>query len=183
MNPDRLQPSRTVVPSSVFVARGAVVAGDVQVGEQASIWFAAVVRADTEGIRIGARTNVQDGCVLHADPGFPCEIGVGVTIGHRAVVHGARVGDGCMIGMGALLLNGAEVGPRSLVGAGALLVGGRRHPSEHLILGSPAKAVRPLTAEEIADLERSAAHYVQAASAWRAAGWDARTPPDETGGR
>jgi len=171
MEPFRLHPSRTVVPPSVFVARGAVVAGDVQVGERASIWFAAVVRGDTEAIRIGPRTNIQDGCVVHADPGFPCVLGADVTLGHRAVVHGARIGDETMVGMGAVVLNGATVGSQALIGAGALLVGGRDYPGGHLILGSPAKAVRPLTDEEIAGLRRSAQHYVEAGAAWRDAGW------------
>lgn len=171
MNPDRLRPECTLVHPTAFVASGAVVAGEVRLGPQSSVWFHAVVRGDTERIDVGARCNVQDGAVLHADPGFPCVLFEEVTVGHRAIVHGAEVGPGAMIGMGAILLNGARVGAGSLVGAGALLPGGRDYPPGHLILGSPATPVRRLTEDEIEGLKRSAAHYVEAARHWRDAGF------------
>src|SRR5580693_4230045 len=102
---------------TVFLAPGSVVVGDVTIGEQSSVWFQAVIRGDTEAIRIGRRSNVQDGAVLHADPGFPCSLGDGVTVGHRAIVHGATVADNVTIGMGAIVLNGAKIGADSIVGA------------------------------------------------------------------
>lgn len=166
----RLDPARTVIASSAFIARDAIVVGDVVIGEDASVWFGAVLRGDTEAIRIGARSNVQDGTVVHADPSFPTLVGDGVTIGHRAIVHGARIGDGAMIGMGAILLNGVEVGPRCLVGAGSLLVPGRTYPAGHLVLGSPARVVRSLRGDELDDLAWSAGHYVDAGRAFAAAG-------------
>lgn len=166
----RLDPGHTVIAPTAFIARGAVVVGDVVVGDDVSVWFGAVIRGDTEAIRIGARSNVQDGTVVHADPDFPTVVGDGVTIGHRAIVHGARIGDGAMIGMGAILLNGVEVGARCLVGAGALLVPGRLYPAGHLVVGSPARAVRSLRGEEIERLAWSADHYVEAGRAFAAAG-------------
>ncbi len=167
----RLKSHPTVVAASAFVARGAVVVGDVVVGEQASVWFSAVVRGDTESIRVGARSNIQDGAVVHADPGFPSWIGDDVTIGHRAIVHGSQIGAQTLVGMGAILMNGVKVGPRCLIGAGALLTTGREFEADSLILGSPAKAVRKLTEAELADVIDSARHYVDASRAFLAADW------------
>lgn len=166
-----LDPALRRVHPSAFVARGALVWGDVHLGADVSVWFGSVIRGDTEAIRIGPRSNIQDGTVIHADPGFVVQIGQGVTIGHRCVIHGATVGDGAMIGMGSVLLNGCVIGARSIVGAGALVPGGRSYPEEHLILGSPARAIRALRPDEIEGLERSAQHYVDAGEAWRAAGF------------
>lgn len=167
----RLKSHRAVVDPSAFVAQGAVVVGDVVLGEQSSVWFSAVVRGDTESIRVGARANIQDGAVVHADPGFPTVIGDEVTVGHRAIVHGAELGAQTLVGMGAILMNGVKVGPRCLIGAGALLTSGREFPADSLILGSPAKAVRPLTDAERADVIDSARHYVDASRAFLADGW------------
>jgi carbonic anhydrase/acetyltransferase-like protein (isoleucine patch superfamily) len=167
----RLDPGLTRVDPSAFVARGAVVVGDVVVGADASVWFGAVLRGDVEQLVVGARANVQDGAIVHADPGFPARIGDDVTIGHRVVVHGATVGEGSLIGMGAILLNGAEIGPRTLVGAGALVPGGKRFPPGVLLLGSPVRVVRDLTEAELADLVASTTSYVEKGRAFRAAGW------------
>ncbi len=167
-----LDPRLTVVASSAFIARGAILVGDVQVGEEASVWFGCVLRGDVAPLRIGARVNLQEGTIVHADPGFPVEIGDGVTVGHRCVVHGAKIGAGSLIGMGAILLNGVNVGPDCLVGAGALLVPGQDYTAPgQLILGSPAKVARPLRPEERENLTASTLDYVAKARAMREAGW------------
>lgn len=143
-----------------WVAPGAQVIGDVQVGEDVSIWFNAVVRADNEPLTIGARTNVQDGAVLHSDPGSPLTIGEGVTIGHKVMLHGCTIGDNSLIGINAVVLNRAVIGKNSIVGAGALVPEGKVYPDGVLLLGQPARVVRELTPEQIDGLRASAAHYV-----------------------
>jgi carbonic anhydrase/acetyltransferase-like protein (isoleucine patch superfamily) len=160
-HPEKIHPS-------AFVAQGAVVVGDVTLGEDVGIWFNSTLRGDVEAIVVGPRTNIQEGCILHADPGYPCLIGSGVTVGHGAVVHGARVGDNVLIGIRAVLLNGAEVGENSIVGACALLTEGKTYPPNALILGVPAKVVRELTPDEIAGNRAGAARYVQRAQAFKA---------------
>ena len=147
------------VSDPVFVAPGAHVVGDVALGPDVGVWFGAVIRGDVAPIRIGARTNIQDGAVLHADPGFPLEIGEGCTIGHRAIVHGCTVGDNTLIGMGATVLNGARIGADCLVGAGALVTEGKEFPDGSLIVGAPAKVVRSLDAAAIEGLRQSAERY------------------------
>ena len=151
----------------VFVAPDAHVVGRVQLGAEVGIWFGAVLRGDVADIAVGARTNVQDGAVLHADAGFPLEIGEGCTIGHRAIVHGCTIGDNSLIGMGATVLNGARIGRDCLVGAGALVTEGKAFPDGSLILGVPAKVVRALDAAAIEGLRRSAEHYVANARRFR----------------
>jgi carbonic anhydrase/acetyltransferase-like protein (isoleucine patch superfamily) len=145
---------------SVWVAPGAYVIGRVRLGAGASVWFGAVLRGDNEEMRVGARTNIQDGAVLHSDPGFPLTIGEGVTIGHRAIVHGCTIGDNALIGMGATVLNGARIGRNCIVGANALVKEGAEFPDGSLIVGMPAKAIRSLDAAGAADLRRLAEHYV-----------------------
>lgn len=152
---------------SAWIAEGAIVVGDVYLGEEASVWFNAVIRGDTETLRIGARSNIQDLSMLHADPGFPVIIGEDCTIGHRVIVHGAKIGNGSLIGMGAILLNGAEIGEQSLVGAGALVTQGKKFPPRSLILGSPAKIVRKLTETDLQSIAASSAHYVENAKKHR----------------
>lgn len=149
-----------LVHDSVFLAPGAVVVGDVTIGEDSSVWFNAVLRGDTAPIRIGRRTNIQDCSVLHADEGFPCTLGDGVTIGHSAVVHGAEVGDNVMIGMRAVVMNGACIGENSLIAVGAVVVEGMQVPPGSLVMGLPGRIKRALTPEEIARIEAAAAHYV-----------------------
>ena len=149
--------------TNVFVAESADVIGNVIIGEDSSVWYQAVIRGRMNGgepIRIGSRTNVQDGCFLHQDPSFPLTIGDDVTIGHRAVVHGCTIGDNCLIGMGAIIMNGAVIGDNCLIGAGAMVTQNTVVPEGQLVLGSPAKIRRPLTEEEIASIRESAAHYV-----------------------
>lgn len=143
-----------------WVAPDAHVIGEVILHEDVNIWFGAVLRGDNEPITIGARSNIQEGAMLHADPGFPCTVGADVTVGHHAILHGCTVGDGALIGMGATLLNGAKIGPGCLVGANALVTEGKEFPPNTLILGSPAKAARALDPEAAARLRTSAEHYV-----------------------
>lgn len=145
---------------SYWVAPGAQLIGDVEIGEGVGIWFNAAVRGDNEPIRIGARTNVQDGAVLHSDYGAPLSIGAGCTIGHAAVIHGCTIGDNVLVGMGATILNRAVIGADSLVGANALVTEGKQFPPRSLIVGAPAKAVRELTHEEVEGLRASADGYV-----------------------
>lgn len=144
----------------VWIAPSADVCGAVTLGEDVSIWFGAVVRADNEPMRIGARSNIQDGAVLHSDPGSPLTIGDGVTVGHRAVLHGCTIGDNSLIGIGAIVLNRAVIGANSLVGAGTLVPEGKVFPDGVLLLGQPARVARELTPEQIEGLRLSAAHYV-----------------------
>lgn len=148
------------VHDSAWVAPNAQVMGDVTMGEHSSLWYGAVARGDTATITIGARSNVQDGSVLHADRGAPLTIGEGVTVGHQAVLHGCTVGDGSLIGIGAVVLNHARIGRHCLVGAGSLVTEGKVFPDGVMIMGSPAKVVRELTPEQIEGLRQSAAHYV-----------------------
>jgi len=147
-------------PERVYIAPGAHVIGRVHLGLDVSIWFNVVIRGDNDLITIGDRTNIQDGAIVHADPGAPATIGADCTIGHRAIVHGATVGEGSLIGMGATVLNGAVIGARSLVGANALVTEGKVFPEGSLIVGAPAKLVRVLSPEEIEGLRLSAAGYV-----------------------
>jgi carbonic anhydrase/acetyltransferase-like protein (isoleucine patch superfamily) len=154
---------------TVFVATHAIVVGDVTLAAEGSVWFHATLRGDVEPIRIGPRTNIQEGAVLHVDPGYPVTIGAGVTVGHRAIVHGATVGDNVIIGMGSTVLNGAVIGENSIVGANALVTEGKHFPPGSLILGSPAKVVRALTADEIERIRQGAATYVARADAFKRA--------------
>ena len=159
------------IAPDAFIAPGAFVVGDVTLGAGSSVWFNATLRGDVERIIVGAGSNIQEGCILHADPGYACIIGQGVTVGHGAVVHGAQVGDNCIIGIRAVLLNGAVVGENSIVGACALLTEGKTYPANSLILGIPAKVVRELTTEEIEANRNSAQRYMERAAAFgRAAG-------------
>lgn len=155
------------VPESAWVADTADVIGRVTLGEDASVWFGAVLRGDTEALSLGARSNAQDGSVLHADPGFPLVIGDDVTIGHQVMLHGCSIGDGSLIGIQAVILNGARIGRQCLVGAGAVVTEGKEFPDGSLILGAPAKAVRQLTPEQLAGLAQSAAHYRANAQRYR----------------
>ncbi len=152
---------------SAYVAPGAVVVGSVTLAPGASVWFAAVVRADDERIEIGEGTNVQDGAVLHADPGFPVLLGPRTSVGHHAVVHGATVGSGCLIGIGARVLNGARIGSGSIVGAGAVVTEGTLVPEGVLLLGVPARVARSLGDAERAAVLATAERYVARAGRYR----------------
>ena len=155
------------VAASAWVADGAHVAGKVELGEDVGIWFGAVLRAETDPIRIGNRSNVQDGAVMHADPGFPATVGENVTVGHQAMLHGCTIGDGTLIGVQAILLNGSRIGKNCIIGAGSLVPLGREYPDSSLIFGRPAKVVRALTEDELAFLQRAAQLYVEKARRFR----------------
>ena len=148
------------VADSAWVADSAQVMGHVTLAEGSSVWFGAVIRGDTETLTVGAGSNVQDTAVLHADHGFPLVIGERVTVGHQVMLHGCTIGDESLIGIGAVVLNGAKIGKNCLVGAGALVTEGKEFPDGSMIIGSPAKAVRELTPEQIEGLRQSAQHYI-----------------------
>lgn len=143
-----------------FVADTAALIGNVILEAHASVWFGAVLRGDNEPITIGTGSNVQDGVVMHTDPGFPLTLGANVTVGHMAMLHGCTVGDNSLVGINAVVLNGARIGRNCLIGAGALVPEGREIPDGSLVIGSPGKVKRELTADEIAGLTRSAEGYV-----------------------
>jgi carbonic anhydrase/acetyltransferase-like protein (isoleucine patch superfamily) len=158
----RLADARVLTPGKdrSWVAPNAVALGKVELCEDASVWFGAVLRGDNELIRVGARSNVQDGCVLHTDPGFPLDIGEDCTIGHMVMLHGCTIGSGSLVGIGSIVLNGAKIGAGSLVGANTLITEGKEFPPRSMILGSPGKVVRQLTEEESERLKASAGRYV-----------------------
>ena len=142
-----------------YIAPGARLIGNVTLGEAAGIWFNAVLRGDNEPIVIGPGSNVQDGCVLHTDPGFPLTLGADVTVGHGAVLHGCTIGEGTLIGMGAVVLNGAVIGKGCLIGANALVTEGKEIPDHSMVLGQPAKVIRPVDPAMAAELRRAAEIY------------------------
>ncbi len=149
-----------VLGRNVYIARGAVVVGDVTLGDGASVWHNAVLRGDINRIVVGAGSNIQDNCVLHLADDYPCIVGDYVTVGHSAIVHACVIGNQCLIGMGAVILDGAEVGEQCLVGAGALITQQSKIPSGSLVLGAPAKVVRPLTSEERGGIKYWAEKYM-----------------------
>lgn len=149
------------IPPSCWIAPDAAVIGNVRLGQDAGVWFNAVLRGDNDRIDIGARTNIQDLAMVHVDPGFPVTIGEGCTIGHRAIVHGCTIGDNTLIGMGAVILNGARIGRNCLIGAGAIVTEGKEIPDGSLVIGAPGKVVRDLTEAQIEGLRRSARAYVE----------------------
>ncbi len=156
------------ISDSAWVADSAQVIGTVELGDDTSVWFGTVIRGDTATIQIGQRTNIQDLSVLHADVGKPLTIGDDVTVGHKVMLHGCTVGDGSLIGIGAIVLNGAKIGKGCLVGAGSLVTEGKEFPDGSMIMGSPAKVVRQLTPEQLEGLLQSARHYVDNARRYRA---------------
>ena len=147
------------IDGDAFVAPTAVVVGAVSMGPRASIWYGAVARADSETIEIGADSNVQDGCTLHSDPGFPLILGRGVTVGHRVVLHGARVDDDVLVGMGSVVMNGAHIGSGSIVAAGAVVTQGTEVPPGSVVAGIPAKVVRQATDDDLQHIRGNAASY------------------------
>ncbi|RKP50428.1 gamma carbonic anhydrase family protein [Trinickia fusca] len=149
------------IHESVFLADTATIIGRVTLEENASVWFGAALRGDNEPITIGAGSNVQEGSVLHTDPGYPLVVGADVTIGHQAMLHGCTIHEGSLIGIQAIILNGAVIGRNCLVGAGAVVTEGKVFPDRSLILGSPARVVRELSDEDVVRLRQSAAIYVK----------------------
>lgn len=159
----QLEHTAPEVHATAWVAETAVVVGKVTLGENVGVWYGAVLRGDNDRISVGANSNVQDGSVLHTDHGVPLTIGANVTVGHQVTLHGCTIGDGSLIGLQSVVLNGAKIGRNCLVGAGSLVTEGKEFPDGVLIVGRPAKVVRELTPDQIANLQRSADHYVQQA--------------------
>jgi gamma-carbonic anhydrase len=155
------------VHPSVYLAEGAFLIGDVDLAEDVSIWFTAVLRADINRISVGARTNIQDGAIVHVTHELPTFIGDEVTVGHRAIVHACSIGDCCLVGMGSVVLDGAIVGPHCLIAAGAVVLQEARIPEGSLVAGVPGRVVRQLTGVEKLQLKESALHYVEYARAFR----------------
>jgi len=156
------------IPSSAYVADEATVIGKVTLGEGVSVWPGAVIRGDNEPIKIGDGSNVQDGAVLHTDPGFPLTIGANVTIGHQAMLHGCTIGDGSLIGIQSVVMNGAAIGKDCLVAAGAVVTEGKQFPDRSLILGVPAKVARELSDEAIAKMHAGTESYVKRQQMYKA---------------
>lgn len=156
------------IHSSCFVAENASIYGDVTLEKDANIWFSAVIRGDSNSIHIGRGSNIQDNCTLHANPGqSPVEIGEYVTVGHNAVLHGCKVGDCSLIGIGAIILDDVEIGSETIIGAGSLVTANKKIPSGVLCMGSPAKIIRELTTEERKTLKETAKHYVEFAEDYK----------------
>ena len=147
------------IDASAYVAESANIIGKAEVHANASVWFDVTIRGDNETITVGENSNVQEGCILHTDPGYPLTIGKNVTVGHQAMLHGCTIADGSLIGIQAVILNGAKIGRNCLVGAGALVTEGKEFPDDSLIIGSPARLVRTLDAASAERLRESAAHY------------------------
>jgi carbonic anhydrase/acetyltransferase-like protein (isoleucine patch superfamily) len=149
------------IDPSAYVTETANVIGKAKVEANTNIWFDVTIRGDNELITIGENSNVQEGCILHTDPGFPLTIEKNVTVGHQAMLHGCTIGEGSLVGIQAVILNGAKIGKNCLVGAGALVTEGKEFPDNSLIIGTPAKAVRTLTEEDISRMQRNTANYVK----------------------
>jgi carbonic anhydrase/acetyltransferase-like protein (isoleucine patch superfamily) len=157
----------TLLGEGHFIAPNAAVIGDVVLHENATVWFGCVLRGDADRIEIGAGSNIQDGAVMHADPGFPLTVGENVTVGHNAMLHGCSIGDGSLVGIGAIVLNGAKVGRRCLIGANALVTEGMEVPDGSLVLGSPARIKSQLSQEQQQALELNAGHYIRNGQRYR----------------
>lgn len=155
------------VDEKAYVAPGATVIGRVELHAESSVWPGAVIRGDNEPIVVGQGSNVQDGAVLHTDPGCPLTVGQRVTVGHQVMLHGCTVEDGALIGIQAIVLNNAVIGKNCLVGAGAVVTEGKVFPERSLILGAPARVVRPLTDEEVANLQRNSRTYIERAQEFK----------------
>jgi carbonic anhydrase/acetyltransferase-like protein (isoleucine patch superfamily) len=154
---------KTRIASTARIAREAVIVGDVTIGEKSSVWYYSVLRGDESSITIGNETNIQENCMIHVSHDHPAVVGDGVTVGHHAILHSCKVGDGSLIGMGAILLDGAEIGQECLVAAGSLVTGKTKVPDGSMVMGSPAKVVRKLTEEEKQGLRESRETYVRLA--------------------
>ena len=157
-----------MIDPSVFIARGAIVLGDVDLGKDASVWYNAVIRGDTDKISIGDQTNIQDLTMIHADPGIPCVVGNRVTVGHRVILHGCTIEDDCLIGMGAIVLNRVHVGRGSVIGAGAVLLEGTEVPPGSVVVGIPGRVKGQVDAATFERLEHGWRHYVDQARRHRA---------------
>lgn len=156
-----------VIHQDAFIAPGAVVVGAVTIGEGASFWYQCVARGDINRIHIGPRSNIQDGTIIHVSDNFPAVIGTDVSVGHRAIIHACEIGDGTLVGMGAIVMDGVVIGPRCIIGAGSLVTKGMQAPEGSLVVGAPARVARKLTSEEMAQNIALAAKYVEVARRYR----------------
>lgn len=154
-------------PARTWIADNAAVIGDVVLEDDVSVWFSATLRGDNERIHIGRGSNVQDGAVLHVDPGFPLTLGADVTVGHLAMLHGCTIGDGTLVGLGAVIMNGARIGPDCLIGANALITEGKEIPARSVVMGAPGKIVRQLGDEDLERIRHPAQSYVERMRAYR----------------
>lgn len=150
-----------------YIAPSANLIGNVRLGNNASIWWNAVLRADNEAITIGNKTNIQDGCVLHTDPGYPIEIGANVSVGHLCMLHGCVIGDGALVGIGSVVLNGAEVGKNCLIGANSLITEDKKIPKNSLIMGSPGKVIRQVNDSDLSQMKHNVESYVKRSKLYR----------------
>jgi carbonic anhydrase/acetyltransferase-like protein (isoleucine patch superfamily) len=164
----RLGEATPMIAESAYVAPNATLIGKVALADRVSVWFGATLRGDNELISIGMNSNVQEATVMHTDMGFPLTVGANVTIGHQAMLHGCTIADGALIGIQAVVLNGAVIGKQCLVGAGAIVTERQQFPDRSLILGAPAKVIRKLTNEEVADMLHGAEHYVRRGAQYKA---------------
>jgi carbonic anhydrase/acetyltransferase-like protein (isoleucine patch superfamily) len=160
---------KVVCKGDYWIAPDAIVIGSVVLENNASVWFGCIVRADNDTVTIGENSQLQDGCVLHVDPGFPITIGRNVSVGHMAMLHGCTIGDGSLIGIKSVVLNGARIGRNCLIGANSLITEGKEIPDRSLVMGSPGKVVRELSAEEIKRINSASEHYVAKFARYRAA--------------
>ena len=159
-----------------YIAPGVVVTGDVVLAPGVNLWYGTVIRGDLSRVTLGPRVNVQDGCVVHTDSGCPLEVEEGVVVGHRAVLHGRRVGRDTLVGMGALLLSGCDVGEECLIAAGALVTEGRRIPPRSVVMGVPGRVVRAITADELRHTRATSANYLEMAQRYAAGAFPPRAP-------
>ena len=157
-----------VIDPSAYIADTANIIGKAEIQAHASVWFHVTIRGDNERITVGENSNVQEGCVLHTDPGYPLTIGKNVTIGHQAMLHGCTIGEGALVGIQAVILNGAKIGKNCLVGAGALVTEGKEFPDNSLIVGSPAKVARTLSDEDVTRLHGNTRNYVERGKLFKA---------------
>jgi carbonic anhydrase/acetyltransferase-like protein (isoleucine patch superfamily) len=151
------------ISEKAYINEGTIIIGDFSMGEYSSLWYGTIARADVDSIRIGSYTNIQDGCLIHCSRGFPTVLGNYVSVGHGTVLHGCRIGNNCLIGMGAIIMDGAEIGDYSIVGAGALITQGMKIEPGSVVMGSPGKTVRRTTEEEKEAIKNRALHYVELA--------------------
>ena len=151
------------IHENTYIFSGSVIVGDVTIGENTSIWYNAVLRADADKINIGKYSNIQDNATVHVDKGFPVNIGDNVTIGHGAIIHGCSIDDNCIIGMGAIVLNGAKIGRNCIIGAGTLVPGGKEIPDGSVAFGNPVKIHRQVTEDDIAHIQENALEYISLA--------------------
>ncbi|MDE2430135.1 MAG: gamma carbonic anhydrase family protein [Burkholderiales bacterium] len=155
------------IDASAYITDSANIIGKVRIEAQASIWFDVTIRGDNELITVSENSNIQEGCILHTDPGYPLTVGKNVTVGHQAMLHGCTIGEGSLVGIQAVILNGAKIGKNCLVGAGALVTEGKEFPDNSLIIGSPAKVARQLTEQDMAGMRRNTETYAQRAQVYK----------------